>query len=83
MIARTQDLHYLHGQRNNRELPCLLFWDRQPQIQGSGADDHMLHNMVDGVEMNAGASRNDFTDLTADVPQELGRARILAVAWLR
>ena len=74
MIARPQDLHYLHGQYNDDELPSFFLRHAQAQVLFTAADDHVFHDVIDGVMVNARSSRHDVADLGAIMPKELRRA---------
>ena len=60
MIALAQHLHDLHGQYNDAELACFFFGLSNAKIQLAAADDHLSHDMIHAVRMQARSLCDDL-----------------------
>ena len=74
MIACLQDLHNLHCQSSDTQLPRLLFRNRQAKIQFPAADDHVPHDVVDCVSVNACSCGDNIANIPAIAPEKLSGA---------
>jgi hypothetical protein len=72
VVARSQNLHDLHGQHDDSELLRLLFGNNQAKIQFTAPDNHVSDNVIDGVVMNSRTSCNHVAHVASDTPQKLG-----------
>ena len=82
MITCAQNLHDLHGQRHDDELPGLSLRNRDVEIQLAASDHHVLHNMINRVMVDARPTGNDVANIAAVMPEELSRVRKCEVAPL-
>ena len=73
MIACLQDLHNLHGQSSDTELPRLFFRHGQTKIQFTATDDHVPHDVIDRVSMHACACGDNAANIPADSAGETER----------
>src|SRR5690349_20052850 len=74
MVAGPQDLHHLHGQRHDDQLPSLPFRNRHTQVLLAATNDHVPHNVVDGVMVHSRSASDDVADLAPIVAEKLSGA---------
>ena len=83
MIARPQDLHYLHGQHYNDEFPGFSLRHDHAEVLLPTADDHMFHDVIHGIAVNPRTLGHDVTDLGPVMPKELSSAGCKVPAGIR